>query len=251
MSRPRRAEQLVTALLQQMRQGVVRPGTKLPTESELSARYGVSRTVVREAISQLRAAGIVRTHQGRGSFVLAPPDSHDFRVDLGADAGSAGGGAGGLAAMLGLLEFRTAVEVEAAGLAALRRSREQLAAIASALAEIGTSTQQPARAVDADFAFHLAVGWASGNPHFPALLGSLGRGMLAIPRDRLAATAEHIAVVHAEHAAVHAAIEKGDPLAARASMRVHLVNSAGRLSAERLSEPASEPLPAERREGER
>jgi GntR family transcriptional repressor for pyruvate dehydrogenase complex len=248
MSRPRRAEQLVTALLQQMRQGVVRPGTKLPTESELSARYGVSRTVVREAISRLQAAGIVRTHQGRGSFVLAPPDSHDFRVDIGADAGS---GAGGLAAMLGLLEFRTAVEVEAAGLAALRRSREQLAAIASALAEIGTSTQQPARAVDADFAFHLAVGWASGNPHFPALLGSLGRSMLAIPRDRLAATTERIAVVHAEHAAVHAAIEKGDPLAARASMRVHLVNSAGRLSAERLSEPASEPLPAERKEGER
>lgn len=224
MSRPRRAEQLVTALLQQMQQGVVRPGMKLPTESELSAQYEVSRTVVREAISQLQAAGIVRTHQGRGSFVLAPPDSHEFRVDLGA-------GAGGLAAMLRLLEFRTAVEVEAAGLAALRHTPEQLTAIATALAEIETSAPHPARTVDADFAFHLAVAWASGNPHFPELLGSLGRGMLAIPHNRLAATSEHVAVVHAEHAAVHAAIGRGDPVAARASMRVHLVNSAERLSA--------------------
>jgi GntR family transcriptional regulator, transcriptional repressor for pyruvate dehydrogenase complex len=228
VSRPRRAEQLVTALLQQMQQGVVRPGMKLPTESELSARYEVSRAVVREAISQLQAAGIVRTHQGRGSFVLAPPDSHEFRVDR---SGDPGGAVGGLAAVLRLLEFRTAVEVEAAGLAALRRTPEQLTAIATALAEIETSAPHPARTVDADLAFHLAVAWASGNPHFPALLGSLGRGMLAIPRNRLAATPEHVAVVHAEHAAVHAAIGRGDPVAARASMRVHIVNSAERLSA--------------------
>ncbi len=223
MRGPSRAEQLVAALLEQIQQGVVRPGTKLPTESALSAQHGVSRTVVREAISRLQAAGIVRTHQGRGSFVLAAPDRREFHVDPME--------ASGLAGALQVLEFRTAIEVEAAGLAAMRRTAEQLAAVRTALDEIGATALHPAQAVDADYAFHLAVAWASGNPHFPALLESLGRGMLAIPRDRLAATPERAALVHAEHAAVHSAVAAGDRLAAMASMRVHLVNSAARLSA--------------------
>jgi GntR family transcriptional repressor for pyruvate dehydrogenase complex len=162
----------------------------------------------------------VRTHQGRGSFVLAPPDSGQFRVEVG------GPGPGEVRE---LLEFRTAVEVEAAGLAAVRRTPEQLAAVADALAELTADAGQPARVVDADYAFHLAVAHAAGNRHFPALLGSLGRGMLAIPHERLAASAERIALVHAEHAAVHAAVADADPLAARAAMRTHLANSARRL----------------------
>jgi GntR family transcriptional repressor for pyruvate dehydrogenase complex len=187
----------------------------------------VSRTVVREAISRLQAAGIVRTHQGRGSFLLAAPDAREFRAGFPADADAATG----LTGMLQLLEFRTAVEVEAAGLAALRCTPEQLAAIRGALDGIGAPGQPPAQTVEADFAFHLAVATASGNPHFPALLESLGRGMLAIPRDRLAVTPEHTALLHAEHAAVHAAVAAGDQLAAMASMRVHLVGSAARISA--------------------
>jgi GntR family transcriptional repressor for pyruvate dehydrogenase complex len=221
--RPSRAEQLVAVLMEQIQRGVVRPGTKLPTESELSAEHGVSRTVVREAISRLQAAGIVRTHQGRGSFVLAVPDTHDFHVDPMA--------ASGLAGTLHVLEFRTAIEVEAAGLAALRRTPDQLAAVRAALDDIAVTAQHPARAVEADFAFHLAVAHAAGNPHFPALLQSLGRGMLAIPRDRLAPTPEHTALVHAEHEAVHAAISARNQLAAMAAMRVHLTNSATRLAA--------------------
>ncbi|WP_214407866.1 FadR/GntR family transcriptional regulator [Pseudonocardia lacus] len=220
MSRPRRADALVAALLAEMREGVVRPGAKLPTESALAARHGVSRTVVREAITQLQAAGIVRTHQGRGSFVLAPPDSGEFLVEV---------GAGGPREAGELLEFRTAVEVEAAGLAARRRTPEQLAAIDAALAELTAAAADPGRVVDADYAFHLAVAHAAGNRHFPALLGSLGRGMLAIPHERLVASAERIALVHAEHAAVRAAIADADPPAAGAAMRTHLANSARRL----------------------
>jgi DNA-binding FadR family transcriptional regulator len=221
--RPSRAEHLVAALLDQIQQGLVRPVTKLPTESELSAQHGVSRTVVREAISRLQAAGIVRTHQGRGSFVLAVPDAAEFHLDPVE--------ASGLAGTLQVLEFRTAVEVEAAGLAALRCKPEQLAAVRAALDDITATAQHPAQTVEADFAFHIALARAAGNPHFPALLESLGRGMLAIPRHRLAVTPEHAALLRSEHAAVHAAVAAGDQLAARASMRVHLVNSAARLSA--------------------
>lgn len=219
--KPRRAEQLVHALLEQIQQGVVRPGTKLPAESALCEQYGVSRTVVREAITQLQAAGIVRTHQGKGSFVLAPPDGREFHVD---------GAAGGLAGALALLEFRTAVEVEAAALAARRHDDAALTAIATALEQLEAGSDNPGAMVDADFAFHLAVAWATGNAHFPELLTSLGRGMLAIPRDRLAATPEHLAVVLAEHRRVHEAIAARDPLSASAAMRVHLTNSGARLA---------------------
>lgn len=221
--RPNLTRQLVSDLLQLVQEGVVRPGTKLPTEAALMERFSVSRTVVREALSQLQASGIVRTYQGRGSFVLATPDAREF------DVGTVP--ADDLEAVLALLEFRTGVEVEAAGLAARRRSPDQLAQLAQSLAEFAESGDQPASAVDADFAFHLQVAWSSGNRHFAQLLESLGKGMLAIPRSRLGGDAQAFARVYAEHAAIHEAIESSDPLAAQAAMRTHLANSARRLRA--------------------
>jgi GntR family transcriptional repressor for pyruvate dehydrogenase complex len=221
--RPNLTRQLVTDLLQLVQEGVVRPGTKLPTEAALMERFSVSRTVVREAISQLQASGIVRTYQGRGSFVLATPDAREFdigEVDV-ADLDS----------VLALLEFRTAIEVEAAGLAALRRSPDQLVQLTETLAAFASSTEQPASAVEADFAFHLQVAWSSGNRHFAQLLESLGRGMLAIPQSRLDPDAQSFARVYDEHAAVHDAIASGDPFAAQSAMRTHLANSARRLRA--------------------
>lgn len=216
----RLAEHLVTDILQLIQEGVVLPGAKLPTESELASRFAVSRTVVREAISRLQASGIVRTHQGRGTFVLATPDGPTFPV-IDAPTGS-------LADMLELLEFRTAVEVEAAGLAAARRTSEQLGQIAAALADFAQSGD-PAAAVEADFQFHLRVAWATGNARFPQLLQSLGHAMLSIPRARLAASGAH-ALAHDEHTRVHEAIAGGDVVAARAAMRVHLVDSGRRLA---------------------
>ncbi|GAB3606198.1 FadR/GntR family transcriptional regulator [Conyzicola nivalis] len=221
--RPNLTRQLVGDLLQLVQEGVVRPGTKLPTEAALMERFSVSRTVVREALSQLQASGIVRTYQGRGSFVLATPDEHGFEVGAVSP--------GDLDAVLALLEFRTGVEVEAAGLAALRRSPAQLAQIGEALAEFADASERPTAAVDADFAFHLRVAWSSGNRHFPQLLESLGRGMLAIPRSRLGHDERAFARTYAEHAAIHDAIESSDPLAAGAAMRTHLVNSSRRLRA--------------------
>jgi GntR family transcriptional repressor for pyruvate dehydrogenase complex len=219
--RPNLTRQLVTDLLQLVQEGVVRPGTKLPTEAALMDRFSVSRTVVREAISQLQASGIVRTYQGRGSFVLATPDAREF--DLGqVDVGD-------LDSVLALLEFRTAIEVEGAALAAQRRSPDQLAQLTDALAAFADAHDQPASAVDADFAFHLQVAWSSGNRHFAQLLESLGKGMLAIPQSRLDPDSASFARVYDEHAAVHAAIEAADPLAAQAAMRTHLANSARRL----------------------
>lgn len=222
--RPSRSQQLAADLLDLIQEGVVRPGTRLPTEAELCERFGVSRTVVREAIAQLRADGIVRSSQGRGTFVLSAPRTRKLAFD-GSDPSD-------LPGVLALLEFRSAVETEAAGLAARRRTGAQLAQIAAALAAFDAASDDPAAAVEADFAFHLRIARASGNPHFASVLESLGTTALAIPRARLHSEPRSFRRVYDEHAAVHAAIAAGDPLTASAAMRMHLAGSAGRIRAE-------------------
>lgn len=219
-----RSEQLASDLLESIREGVVRPGAKLPTESELSAMHGVSRTVVREAIAQLRAAGIVRSSQGRGTFVLAVPTSHPLTIDA-VDPGD-------LASMLALLELRVGVEVEAAQLASLRSTPRQRAVLHERLAAFSAARDDPAAALDADFGFHLAVARASGNPHFARLLESLGVEMMAVPRARLSRDDARFERVVDEHTSIEAAIADGDPSAAAAAMRTHLLNSARRLRGE-------------------
>src|SRR5689334_14182812 len=75
------AQELVTVLSEQIRDGLLKRGDKLPTESAIMEAHGVSRTVVREAISRLQAAGQVETRHGIGTFVLDTPSPSGFRID--------------------------------------------------------------------------------------------------------------------------------------------------------------------------
>jgi len=75
------AQELVTVLSEQIRDGQLKRGDKLPTESAIMEAHGVSRTVVREAISRLQAAGQVETRHGIGTFVLDTPSPSGFRID--------------------------------------------------------------------------------------------------------------------------------------------------------------------------
>ena len=72
---------IIAGLKDKILAGDLAPGAKLPSESELIEEYAVSRTVVREAVTRLRAEGLVETQQGRGSFVLAVPESSSFNVE--------------------------------------------------------------------------------------------------------------------------------------------------------------------------
>ena len=74
-------QELVAVLTERIRSGQLKRGDKLPTESQIMAEEGVSRTVVREAISRLQAAGQVETRHGIGTFVLDQPTSSGFRID--------------------------------------------------------------------------------------------------------------------------------------------------------------------------
>lgn len=217
-----RTQALVDALRARIVDGDLAPGRPVPSESELVAEFGVSRTVVREAMSRLQAAGLVETLRGRGSFVLARPSTESFGVDV--------GGLRSVAERVELLEFRTAVETEAAALAALRRDDDQLAAVRRAADAFARAADRPADAVAADFAFHLAVATASGNRYLRELLGTLGEPMIAMPSARLRAGAPRAQEVVAEHAAVVLAVQRGDAETARAAMRVHLASSTARLA---------------------
>ncbi|MFI7445149.1 FadR/GntR family transcriptional regulator [Nonomuraea indica] len=220
-------QKLVDSLTARIQEGVIRPGERLPTESSLVETYGVSRTVVREAISRLQAAGLIETHHGRGSFVLARPST--ARFDLGALARE---GEPTVHDVVDLLDFRTAVEVEAAALAAGRRTEAGLADLREALDRFAAAADHPSTAVNADFLFHLRIALATGNRHFGDLIASFGPSMIIVPRDRLAAAEPgHFGRIVAEHENIYAAIARRDAEGARAAVRVHLANSRARLLA--------------------
>jgi GntR family transcriptional repressor for pyruvate dehydrogenase complex len=218
--------ELVERLKARILAGEIEPGQKLPPESSLVAEFGVSRTVVREAISRLQAAGLVETFQGRGSFVLALPESTEFSVVASQIRTHRD--------VLDMIDFRIGVESEAAGLAAERRTDLQLKAIERALVDVSHSGQQPSGAVEADYRFHLKIALATGNRFYSDLLASLGPMMIMLPRTRLepaytVSDATHLTRVTLEHENIYLAIANHDAAAARAAMRLHLSNSRARL----------------------
>jgi L-alanine-DL-glutamate epimerase-like enolase superfamily enzyme/DNA-binding FadR family transcriptional regulator len=220
------AQRVVTGLKDKILAGDLPPGHKLPSEAELIEEYAVSRTVVREAVTRLRAEGLVETFQGRGSFVLAMPEPTSFTVESAAIRTHHD--------VLDMIDFRLGIECEAAALAAARVNAAGAESIRAALDAFVAAA--PEEQVDADFGFHRAVAAASGNRFYLDLLDSLGPMMIMLPRTRLGdayslTDAGHVDRVRREHDNVASAVVAGDPDIARAAMRVHLGNTRRRLDA--------------------
>ena len=213
---------VVEALTERIRDGRLAPGTKLPTEAEVMGEFGVSRTVVREALSKLQAAGVVETRHGVGTFVVGPADASAFRIEPQQLAT--------LRDVIAVLELRIGVETEAAGLAAQRRSEANLAAMRRAIAEFAAAVEEGRDAVAADFQLHTEIARATQNEHFAGLMATLGARI--IPRARLDPAEAidplrqaYLRRVNAEHESIVDAIAAQDVEAARAAMRTHLANS--------------------------
>ena len=221
--RPRSlAHHVVDALAGRIREGTLATGEKLPTEAAIMEEFGVSRTVVREAISRLQAAGLVETRHGVGTFVVGLGDAAPFRISPDQ--------LGTLQDVIAVLELRIAVETECAALAATRRTPANLAALRNALAAFNSAVEGGRDAVGPDFQFHLELARATQNHHFVELMGTLGGTM--IPRARLEPPgpltperAAYLRRVNTEHESIVDAISHQDPDAARAAMRTHLANS--------------------------
>lgn len=220
------ADRVVSGIKDQILAGDLAPGAKLPSESDLVGTYGVSRTVAREAVTRLRAEGLVETFQGRGSFVLAVPEPSPFALESSAIRTQHD--------VLDMVDFRLGVECEAAALAAARVDDSGAQQIRKALEAFVKA--EPHNQVEADFAFHRAVAAASGNRFYLDLLDSFGPMMILLPRTRLGdayslTDAGHVDRVLREHDNIAAAVIAGDPDLARAAMRVHLGNTRRRLDA--------------------
>lgn len=211
--------EVVDRIAADIRQGRLEPGARLPTEQEMIASLGVSRTVVREAIAALRAQGLVTTRQGVGAFVtdgaLRPP----FRLES--------EGLRSIAEILHVMELRTGVEIEAAGLAAERAQPAHLEAMAAALDAIDRAIARDELGVVEDFGFHRTIADATDNPQFPRFLEFLGRYI--IPRQSVRVQAPgvrgYLEKIQAEHRAIYEAIRARSVGNARRAMRRHLLRS--------------------------
>ncbi len=254
----RLSEQLAEALAASIREGKLAPGHRLPTESALMQRFGVSRTVVREALSRLKTMGVIESRQGSGAFVKSstlPVDPLVLATD------------GSLDAVIQMVEVRRALEAEAAALAAARASTQDLRQIKAAILALERAVAAGGDGVQEDVAFHAAIAKAAGNPYLLSTLAYLSRFLLdatRVTRANESTRADFAQQVRDEHAAIVQAIEARDVDAARLAGATHMVNATerigradpvfwaqrGRQLAEKLradlgaSETADAPLPA-------
>jgi GntR family transcriptional repressor for pyruvate dehydrogenase complex len=219
-------DEIVETLATSIRDGQRQPGDKLPTEAEIMVRFDVSRTVVRESISKLQASGLVETRHGIGTFVLPPQEAGNFKITA-EDFAT-------VADVISVLELRISLETEAAGLAAQRRTQENLAALEAALHAFQDSISRDSDAVPPDFQFHMEIARSTGNRHFADLMTYLGT--MIIPRTRVNTAhsapegrLNYLQRVNSEHESIYNAIRDQDAEAARAAMRTHLSNSRERL----------------------
>lgn len=232
LSAPRSlTHEVVERLRGDITNGKMPPGSRLPTEQEMIASLGVSRTVVREAVAALRAEGLVATRQGVGAFV-ADRANRTFRIEP-TDVKT-------INEVLEVMELRTGIEIEAAGLAAERATPESIRKITEAYDGIQAAMMRGESGIDEDFAFHCAIAEATGNPKFLNFLNYLGN--FIIPRQTINLTSvasqrsAYLRTFQTEHGAILNAIKVKAVTQARAAMRQHLLNSRKRYSKLSVSE---------------
>jgi GntR family transcriptional regulator, transcriptional repressor for pyruvate dehydrogenase complex len=185
----------------------------LPSERELGEQFGVSRTVVREAVRALVAKGIVEVRSGSGLRVAevsegAVSDSLAWYIR------------GGSLEYRQVHEIRSMIEVGMAGLAAQRRTEQHLAALHEAHAELIAKIDDFEAAAVADLAFHDLIARATENDLFAVILGSIANALIEVRRETLAGGSGAVTV--ADHRRILDAIEAGDADAARQAMAAHL-----------------------------
>lgn len=199
--------------------GLIRNGSwsarmRLPTESELARHFGISRPVIRQALARLRDDGLIYSRQGSGSFVRnieAEPQVQFPAI-------------GSVADLQQFLNFREGVEGEAASMAAVGRSNEQMQSIREAAQQLGGEADLAVLS-QRDFAFHLAVAEASANSFYVNTLTSLKDHMfmsMSLAWNFSGGKADFRDTVAKQHDAIVRAIEARDPAAAREAMRSHI-----------------------------
>lgn len=200
------AEAVLAELRGDIESGRVPVGSKLPAEAALAARYGVSRSVVREALRSCAALGLTETHTGKGTFVVSGSVSSDLVL--------------GRYSARDLTEARPHIEVPAAGLAAQRRTEEDLATLKGIVGDMALE-DDPAAWVALDATFHCLIARMSGNKVFESVVVDL-REALANQSETLNLVADRQRASDVEHRRIVTAIEAGSAELASEAMAEHL-----------------------------
>ncbi|OAO79033.1 Lactate-responsive regulator LldR in Firmicutes GntR family [Anoxybacillus flavithermus] len=169
-------EEVAEAILHMIQTGQLKPGDKLDSVQQLAENFQVGRAAIREALTALRAMGLIEMKQGEGTYVREfDPAMLSFPIS---------------AALLmnkedvaHLLEVRKLLEVGAAGLAALKRTEEDLRAMQSALAQMREVIGDEELGEKADFLFHMAIAEATKNPLLVSLMNNVSGMMMETMRE--------------------------------------------------------------------
>ena len=216
----RLSDRLAARLAAQVESGSLAPGDRLPTEQQLALAHGVSRTVVREAVHQLKSRGLLVSRQGSGVYVSTGPRNHALSFDAAVLES--------IDAVVQVREVRRALEGETAALAASRATRLQVAALRRALTD------------------------ATGNPHFGRLLEFLEQYLaeaMRVTRGHEARRLDFMEDVRAEHRAIVDAVAAHQPSIARRRALEHMQRGDRRLQLAGLIAPAAPPTSKRRAAG--
>ncbi|MGM7634240.1 FadR/GntR family transcriptional regulator [Bacillus sp. Hm123] len=214
-------EEVAEALLDSIRSGTLKPGDKLDSVQQLAENFHVGRSAIREALTSLRAMGLIEMRQGEGTYVkdfspsgIAYPIQNALLMNK--------------EDMFHLMEVRQLLEVSVAFSAAEKRTEEDLLKIRWALEEMKHHSNPMELGDEADLAFHLAIAEATGNPLLLSLMNHVSdlvsESMKEARRICLYSEMATFEQLNLEHEAIFRAIEEGNPEKARLEMQNHIHN---------------------------
>jgi GntR family transcriptional repressor for pyruvate dehydrogenase complex len=221
------ATQVARKLVEYLLSGAVEPGSRMPSERQLAEAFGVGRSAMREAIKALSLIGLVEVRQGDGTYLRKAdsallPEVIEWGLLLGERR------------TMDLVEARQEIEIVIAGLAARRRTEQDIADLTRLLERMERATT-PAGFVEADVQFHMRLAEAADNlvlrdihSSVQALLRTWITRVLAAEGARIPSYLEHVPIL--------VAVVEGDEAAARAAMEAHISSAARRLLASLESE---------------
>ncbi|AFC28324.1 GntR family transcriptional regulator [Paenibacillus mucilaginosus 3016] len=212
-------EAIAEQIKDQIVSGQLQPGDKLPSAKELSERYEVGRSTVREALSALKAMGLVEIHQGEGSYVRAIEADDVGLPEFDSLLMSR-------ETVLELIEARQALEISNAALAAVKRTDADLAKFEEVLRRMEASPGDEVEGEQTDIAFHLTLAEATHNSILVRMIDSISSQMQTAIREtrrlQMYGSPEVSRQLLKEHQAVYVAVRRGDPGEAQEAMRKHL-----------------------------
>lgn len=216
---PRLSDKVADLLLESITRGEVKPGERLPSERALGEQFGVSRTVIREAVRALVAKGVIEVRTGSGLRVAAVNASAVtesmtlfLRGQTGMDYGT-------------IHEVRAMIEIQVAGRAAARRTDDDLRRLHLTCERMAAAEPDDvATASQSDVDFHRTLAEATHNELYVIMLDSIGDILLEVRRETLGVPGRIARGVEA-HREILARVEAHDVEGARAAMMAHLSDS--------------------------